>query len=117
MKDTSYWNGYGRYQEQYAILRKLIPTEGALPNARSKNKALDKLRRAGNCYYDLYNNGLGNRAAEFRQVFGFGGTRIVKNRFKTDPTLEASLDQMILAAYKEQFGFCCSEPGAKVEEQ
>ncbi len=66
----TYWNQKGKYPLANKALHKLIPSQGEVPNHK-QNPALEKLRVASNCYYDLYNNGLGNRAAEFREVFGF----------------------------------------------
>lgn len=101
----TYWGGKGKHQALYEEVNKLIPDAGEVPNPR-KNRALEKMRRAANCYYDLFNNGLCNRASEFRQVFGFGGTSIAEGRFKaTDPKmimLEQKMDNIILAAAKEQ---------------
>ena len=68
----TYWCSKGKYPELNEALQKLIPAEGPVANAK-KNRALEKFRKASNCYYDLYNNGLCNRATEFRGVFGFGG--------------------------------------------
>ena len=51
-------------------LHKLVPYEGACESPRSKNKALDKYRRATNCVYDFFNNGLINRRSEFVRMFG-----------------------------------------------
>lgn len=99
-----YWNSRGRYQRKADKLYALIPAKGEVPNPR-KNPALEKFRKASNAYYDLYNNGLWNRAKEFRSVFGFGGTFIAKSRF-TDADaiarLDAAMDEIILAAAKEQ---------------
>lgn len=104
MIENTYWSGKGKYTELYNKLELLIPASGEVPEPR-KNKALEKLRKAANCYYDLFNNGLCNRAPEFRRVFGFGGTAIANNRFNY-PTLEAQLeqrmDEIILAAAVEQ---------------
>lgn len=99
--ETSYWNGNGTHSELNKKLEALIPTEGPV-NDPLKNKCLEKYRKASNCYYDLFNNGLCNRAAEFRQVFGFGGTSIVKSRYVDVRGLEAKMDEIILAAAKEQ---------------
>ena len=66
---NSYWNNKGEHQGLVSTLHSLIPTMGPVENPR-KNKALEKFRRAQNCYYDLYNNGLGNRYAEFVRVYG-----------------------------------------------
>ena len=101
MSKIMYWNGNGTYQALNDKLRTLIPHEGPVPTGSPK---LEKLRVAGNCYYDLFNNGLGNRAAEFRRVFGFGGKYITENGFY-EPKLEAMMDDIILAAGLEQ-GLC-----------
>jgi hypothetical protein len=98
---STYWNNAGKYEALYEKLNALIPSSGSVVEPK-KNKALEKMRKAANCYYDLFNNGLCNRAAEFRQVFGFGGTYIVKNGFKDDAALEAKMDEIIFAAAKEQ---------------
>lgn len=99
----TYWDGEGKYKALYEKLKALIPQSGEV-NEPWKNRKLEKLRRASNCYYDLFNNGLCNRAAEFRQVFGFGGTSIVKNHYADFATfgLERKMDEIILAAAKEQ---------------
>lgn len=104
MLENTYWNNKGAYSDLYEKLNALIPAEGAVDNAR-KNRALEKLRKAANCYYDLYNNGLYNRAAQFRQVFGFGGTAFVKGRYSDNALqlqIENKMDGLILAAAHEQ---------------
>jgi hypothetical protein len=73
---NTYWNGKGQYQEAVTQLQKLLPKEGEVNEPR-KNKALEKFRRASNCYYDLYNNGLCNRACEFRRVFDIAASKHV----------------------------------------
>ena len=102
---NTYWGGKGKHQALYDEVNKLIPDAGEVPEPR-KNRALEKMRKAANCYYDLFNNGLCNRATEFRQVFGFGGTSISEGGYRdTDPKallLEEKMDAIILAAAKEQ---------------
>ena len=66
---NTYWSHNGLYESAAAQLNELIPTEGMVDNPR-KNKQLERFRKASNCYYDLYNNGLCNRAAAFAKVFG-----------------------------------------------
>ncbi len=66
---NTYWNSNGKYNSYAEQLQELIPIEGAVANPR-KNKKLEKFRKAVNCYYDLYNNGLCNRASSFAKVFG-----------------------------------------------
>jgi hypothetical protein len=99
----TYWNDNGRFQREANALAKLVPSEGPVKGS----PALERFRVASNCYYDLYNNGLCTRAAEFRRVFGFGGTRIAKSNF-TDAALiakvDATMDEIVLAAATEQAG-------------
>lgn len=103
--EQTYWNSNGSFQKTADKLRELVPAMGECENARTTNKNLDKFRRASNCYYDLYNNGLCNRAAEFRQVFGFGGTKISKSHYRNETLineLETKMNIIILAAAYEQ---------------
>ena len=66
----SYWSGEGKYQEQYDELLKLIPDQGPVEKGMCKHKiSLDRLRRAANCYYDVFNNGGGNRDASTAKFF------------------------------------------------
>lgn len=100
----TYWDGEGKHKDLYEKLQALIPVSGEVNEPR-KNRKLEKLRKAANCYYDLFNNGLCNRAAEFRQVFGFGGTSIAERYNRADPKmiqLEAAMDEIILDAANEQ---------------
>ena len=98
---AAYWENNGKYQRLYTALNKLIPSENRVANPH-QNPALEKLRKAANCYYDLFNNGLCNRAAEFRRVFGFSGTWIARDGFPDYEPLEKAMDGIILAAAKEQ---------------
>lgn len=102
--DGTYWDGEGKHQDLADKLKKLIPISGSVDSPHT-NRALEKFRKASNCYYDLFNNGLCNRAAEFRRVFGFGGTSIAERYSNTDPKmiqLEMMMDSIILAAAEEQ---------------
>jgi hypothetical protein len=100
MAQASYWNNNGTYEAFATKLRELVPVEG--PITAPKSRALEKFRKASNCYYDLFNNGLCNRAVEFRQVFGFGGTVIVKSHYTDVSGLERKMDEIILKAALEQ---------------
>ena len=71
LPENSFWDGKSELTPLANALSKLIPVEGEVAD-KKQNRALEKFRRAQNCYYDLYNNGLGNRAQEFSRVFGFG---------------------------------------------
>jgi len=104
----SYWNNTGKNQILGDQLQKLVPASGAVLNPR-KNPKLEKFRKAQNCYYDLYNNGLCNRMAEFRGVYGFGASNY-KRADRSYPDfsdalyriVEELLDLIILEAAKEQ---------------
>ena len=95
--------GFKQLQEK---LDELIPMQGSVEFARSKNKKLEKFRVASNLIYDLFNNGLMNRGSHFRQFFGFGVyTRggISQNYFQQlEKTLEPVMTDIILEAAKEQ---------------
>lgn len=107
--DNTYWNSKGKYQALVAALQKMIPVSGEVADAK-KSPALEKFRKAMNCYYDLYNNGLGNRGRAFPKVFGFGASQykfrdgrygcaysqVMYNR------TEAAFDEIVLAAAAEQ---------------
>ncbi len=99
--DKTYWNGKGKYEELTVKLDALIPNSGEVANA-TENKHLEKYRRACNAYYDLFNNGLCNRAKEFRSVFGFAGTWIAKQDFPYCEQLERKMDNLIILAGVEQ---------------
>jgi hypothetical protein len=90
-KDLSntYWNHAGLHQGLVAQLQNHVPASGAVENA------LELFRKASNCYYDLYNNGLCNRAMEFASVFRGVSSHDVR-------AIEARMDEIILAPAKEQ---------------
>ena len=104
--ENTYWNHNGKYQELSDKLQALIPNSGEVENPR-KNKALERFRKASNCYYDLYNNGLCNRTQEFRQVFKVASSHYYSGQYgRFDQELyrivESATDNIILAAAKEQ---------------
>lgn len=110
--DKTYWNSAGRYQEQADLLVALIPAIGEVYDAQGANKHLDTFRRAVNCYYDLYNNGLCNKAREFSTLFKIAGVpKEIKARrwmdgmlnSDTQERVEDKMSQFILAAMQEQF--------------
>jgi hypothetical protein len=64
----SYWNNSGKLQAEYNELRKLIPEEGQCGPEFPK---LEILRKVGNAYYDIFNNGGCNREQDIRDIFNF----------------------------------------------
>ena len=101
---NTYWNSNGTYQNLAEQLRPLVPVMGEVKG--KQNKALDKFRKASNAYYDIFNNGGCNRAAEIRGIFKFGMTSMrLGKRFDWNAIhekVEPIMDQIILAAAAEQ---------------
>ncbi len=89
-------------------LDELIPFEGRCEFPNSKNKALDKFRRAQNAAYDLFNNGLCNKRALFNSIYGWAPTQ--KSTYyasrmtwaQWEDNVEEVLTPIILEAAKEQ---------------
>ena len=106
--ENTYWNTEGKYQRMADELKHLIPLSDSVDKPRSTNKKLEKFRKACNCYYDLYNNGLCNRRGEFRTVFGIASTRFVYSRYQDKhhdemyEITEKKMDQIVWDAYAEQ---------------
>lgn len=117
----TYWCNAGKHEDLNAKLQLLIPHKGPVENA-NLHPALETYRIACNCYYDLYNNGLGNRSKEFLSVFGFDAAEVGKPNYKIRHRLqddfeissviltqdlidltEIRMDEIILAAYAEQY--------------
>ena len=67
----SNWAVNPGFEELREKLNDLVPLHGRCEFSQSKNKHLDRFRRAQNLLYDLFNNGLGNRRQEFRKFFGY----------------------------------------------
>lgn len=104
VRENTYWNHNGKHQKICKLLEQKVPSSGQV-NEPIKNKALEKFRKASNCYYDLYNNGLCNRAAEFRKVFGIASSRYGNyNNFANElyDLVEQRMDEIIEQAAKEQ---------------
>jgi len=108
---ATYWEEKGTYQNIAEALQGLIPAIGEVPEGKTTNKHLERFRRAQNCYYDLYNNGLCNRAREFSAVFRIVGVaREIKERrnlstmlsMHTETAIDNRMSEIILNAYGEQ---------------
>ena len=102
---NTYWNNNGTHNTLVAKLALLIPSQGEVAN-KAKNAKLEKFRKAQNCYYDLYNNGLCNRAREFASTFKIPAKQYGSYGHGYSPVLytklETAMDEIILAAAKEQ---------------
>ena len=94
--------GFEALREQ---LNELIPLSGKCDKSRSTNKKLDRFRTAQNLIYDLFNNGLCNRKAHFRQFFGWApyGFDFHRNQWERfEEALEPEFTQIMQEAYAEQ---------------
>ena len=108
--ENTYWNNAGTYSELNAKLEKLIPMSGSVEKP-SKNKALERYRKAFNAYYDIFNNGGCNRGRAIGSYFegvmfyidhyrrtNFGNVNWQRIYAITEPKMDA----IILAAAQEQ---------------
>ena len=97
--------GFKHLQEK---LDELIHFEGRCEFPNSKNKALDKFRRAQNAAYDLFNNGLGNKRGLFKNIYGWSvgprdtGYANQMTWSHWEDRVEEVLTPIILEAAKEQ---------------
>ena len=89
-------------------LNDLLPLEGRCEFPNSKNKALDKFRRAQNAAYDLFNNGLCNKRSLFQNIYGWSvGVRDTSYATKMqwsmwEDRVEEVLTPIMLEAAREQ---------------
>ena len=58
---TNNWGVNSGFESLRDKLNDLIPASGRCENPMSKNKHLEKFRRAQNAAYDFFNNGLCNK--------------------------------------------------------
>jgi hypothetical protein len=87
----SYANGNGQYQELADRLQKLVPSEGGIKG----NATLERFRVACNNYYDVINNGGGNRGRSIGKMFpGVMGHINERYRFRSTPNWDAVLEMM-----------------------
>lgn len=105
MNANTYWNKAGKYQALADRLNPLVPASGTVINPRA-NPALETFRKASNAYYDLYNNGLWNRARSFSRLFRIRVGDYMDAKKNPLPRLfdlaEPAMDDIIIAAAKEQ---------------
>lgn len=107
----TYWSHRGKHEDLNRKLHKLVPPIGEVVNA-DDNPALERFRKASNCYYDLYNNGLCNRQHEFEEIFGIGLPREGEWEDEMPDSIEltqelvnkteAAMNRIIRSAAKEQ---------------
>ena len=66
---TNNWGVNSGFESLRNQLNELIPASGRCENPMSKNKHLEKFRRAQNAAYDFFNNGLCNKRGLFVSIF------------------------------------------------
>ena len=98
---NTYWSHKGKHPALKDAIEKLIPDCGEVDDPEG-NPHLERYRKAANCYYDLYNNGLCNRSGEFVYVFGFALGDCVTLTADIVNDTERAMNRIILAAAKEQ---------------
>ena len=115
---TNNWgvnSGFARLRDE---LNNLIPASGRCENPMSKNKHLEKFRRAQNAAYDFFNNGLCNKRGLFVSIFAQNEDYYIDkwniptmNSFRYftrdswdmwEDNIERILTPIIIAAAKEQ---------------
>ena len=92
-------------------LNELVPMTGACEKRYTKNKRLDRFRRAQNVIHDIFNNGLMNRGKEIRVLSSDLRVRDLpihaSNSDKWDiieKRLEPLYREIVMDAVLEQFG-------------
>ena len=102
------WGINSGFQKLADELHNLIPAAGKCEFSQSKNKHLDKFRRASNAAYDLFNNGICNKRGLFNNIYGFAPTQrdVYYSNKDTwshwEDMVEKVMTPIIQAAAKEQ---------------
>lgn len=100
--ERSYWRGNGRLQSLADLLNELIPFEGPVCEP-DKNPALERFRIASNAYYDLFNNGGGNRRSDVGRFFPGAISYVRGDRYERAQNItEPVMDKIIAQAAIEQ---------------
>ena len=115
---TNNWGVNSGFESLRDKLNELIPASGRCENPMSKNKHLEKFRRAQNAVYDFFNNGLCNKRGLFVSMFAENESYYIDKwniptqssfRYFTEASWDMWEDQIeriftpiIIAAAKEQ---------------
>tara|TARA_B100002019_G_scaffold55744_1_gene47873 strand:+ start:286 stop:687 length:402 start_codon:yes stop_codon:yes gene_type:complete len=115
---TNNWGVNSGFESLRDKLNELIPAAGKVANPMSKNKHLEKFRRAQNAAYDFFNNGLCNKRGLFVSIFAQNEDYYIdkwniptmnsfryftKDSWKMwEDNIEKILTPIIIAAAKEQ---------------
>lgn len=99
---NTYWSGKGKYEGMLSIVSKLIPVMGPCKNPKSTNKWLERLRVVQNAYWDVYNNGGGNRDSSIKYWFNMDRWEIKNLPQRCIDKMEDVVDEIVLSAFEEQ---------------
>lgn len=104
--ENTYWNNKGKYQDLATKLQERVPAMGECPLKYTKNKKLEKFRKASNAYYDIFNNGGCNRPQSIARIFDFAMSHMRDGRSyqwtRIHEIVEPVMDKIILEAAQEQ---------------
>jgi len=109
-KVVSSWGVNKKLQKVYNKVRKNIPLVGEVDN-KKENPKLEKLRKAENYAYDLFNNGLANYRSEFLRFYKIPSHSIPRHGSnwssyvwdELEQEVEPVLSQVLIDAYIEQY--------------
>ena len=90
-----------------------FPDQGPCPKKYTKNKALERFRRAQNVVYDIFNNGLGNRGKQLKilglrkddlafEVWRGNDCIVPANWDRIEDVVEEKFTPIIMKAAREQ---------------
>lgn len=91
-------------------LHERVPLVGRCEKYQTKNKHLDRFRRAQNVIHDIFNNGLMNRGRELKVLkltkndLGLSYNMDRNDWDRTEKTIEPKFREIVMDAVLEQFG-------------
>ena len=109
-KVVSSWGVHKKLQKVYDKVRKKVPAVGEVED-KKKNPKLERLRKAENYAYDLFNNGLANYRSQFlrfykipsHQVPAYGSYWHSYIWDELEQQVEPVLSKVLIDAYVEQY--------------
>ena len=107
---SSDWGINSGFKTLVDQLNDLVPINGSCESPRSTNKYLERFRKSQNLLYDLFNNALMNRRAEFKVFFGFVPINTIRDSYpvtaerwsQIEEEMEILFTPIVQAAAKEQ---------------
>jgi len=91
-------------------LQERVPFKGRCEKYQTKNKHLDRFRRAQNVIHDIFNNGLCNRGRELKVLkltkedLGLSYNMDRNDWDRTEKIIEPKFREIVMDAVLEQFG-------------